>query len=63
MRITNCLSASFKDIKDQLQAEYYVSPQQQGAASEYHKITSSNRSRLEAHVGLFRLGIFGPYVL
>ena len=32
----------------------------------YRKITSSNTSRLEAHVGFFRLlkkGIFGPYVL
>ena len=32
----------------------------------YHKIASSNPSRLEAHVGFFRLlmkGIFGPYVL
>ena len=33
---------------------------------EYRKIASSNTSRLEAHVGFFRLlmkGIFGPYVL
>ena len=33
---------------------------------KYHKIASSNTSRLEAHVGFFRLlmkGIFGPYVL
>ena len=32
----------------------------------YRKIASSNMSRLEAHVGFFRLlmrGIFGPYVL
>ena len=32
----------------------------------YRKIASSNTSRLEAHVGFFRLlmkGIFGPYVL
>ena len=32
----------------------------------YHKIVSSNTSRLEAHVGIFRLlmkGIFGHYVL
>ena len=32
----------------------------------YCKIASSNTSRLEAHIGLFRLlmkGIFGPYVL
>jgi hypothetical protein len=32
----------------------------------YHKIASSNMSRLEAHVGFFRLlmkGIFGPYLL
>ena len=32
----------------------------------YHKIASSNTSRLRAHVGLFRLlmkGIFGSYVL
>ena len=32
----------------------------------YRKILSSNTSRLEAHVGFFRLlmkGIFGPYVL
>ena len=32
----------------------------------YNKIASSNTSRLEAHVGFFRLltkGIFGPYVL
>jgi hypothetical protein len=34
--------------------------------STYRKIASSNTSRLEAHVGFFRLlmkGIFGPYVL
>ena len=33
---------------------------------DYRKIASSNTSRLEAHVGFFRLlmkGIFGPYVL
>ena len=33
---------------------------------KYRKIASSNTSRLEAHVGFFRLlmkGIFGPYVL
>ena len=33
---------------------------------KYHKIASSSTSRLEAHVGSFRLlmkGIFGPYVL
>ena len=33
---------------------------------EYRKIASFNTSRLEAHVGFFRLlmkGIFGPYVL
>ena len=33
---------------------------------DYRKIPSSNTSRLEAHVGFFRLlmkGIFGPYVL
>ena len=32
---------------------------------KYRKIASSNTSRLEAHVGFFRLlmkGIFGPYV-
>ena len=32
----------------------------------YHKVASSNTSRLEAHAGFFRLlmkGIFGPYVL
>ena len=32
----------------------------------YRKIASSNTSRLEAHVGFFRLlmkGIFGPYVM
>ena len=32
----------------------------------YRKIASFNTSRLEAHVGFFRLlmkGIFGPYVL
>ena len=32
----------------------------------YHKIASTNKSRLEAQVGFFRLlvkGIFGPYVL
>ena len=32
----------------------------------YHKVASSNTSRLEAHSGFFRLimkGIFGPYVL
>ena len=32
----------------------------------YRKIVSTNTSRLEAHVGLFRLlmkGILGPYVL
>ena len=37
-----------------------------GLCMYYRKITSSNTSRLEAHVGLFRLlmkGIFGPYVL
>ena len=33
---------------------------------ENRKIASSNTSRLEAHVGFFRLrvkGLFGPYVL
>ena len=33
---------------------------------KYCKMASSNTSRLEAHVGFFRLlmkGIFGPYVL
>ena len=32
----------------------------------YRKVASSNTSRLEAHVGFFRLlmnGIFDPYVL
>ena len=32
----------------------------------YHKVASSNMSRLEAHAGFFRLlkkGIFDPYVL
>ena len=32
----------------------------------YHKVTSSNTSRLEAHTGFFKLlmkGIFDPYVL
>ena len=32
----------------------------------YHKVTSSNTSRLEAHDGFFRLlmkGIFDPYIL
>ena len=32
----------------------------------YHKVASSNTSRLEAHAGIFRLlmkGIFDPYVL
>ena len=34
--------------------------------STYHKVSSSNTSRLDAHAGFFRLlmkGIFGPYVL
>ena len=33
---------------------------------DYRKVASSNTSRLEAHVGFFRLlmkGIFDPYVL
>ena len=33
---------------------------------KYRKVASSNTSRLEAHIGFFRLlmkGIFGPYVL
>ena len=33
---------------------------------KYRKVASSNMSRLEAHVGFFRLlmkGIFEPYVL
>ena len=33
---------------------------------DYHKVVSSNTSRLEAHDGFFRLlmkGIFDPYVL
>ena len=37
-----------------------------GHETTYRKISSSNTSRLEAHVGFFRLlmkGIFGPYVL
>ena len=37
-----------------------------GAPLRYRKIASSNTSRLEAHIGFFRLlmkGIFGPYVL
>ena len=32
----------------------------------YHKVTSSDTSRLEAHTGFFKLlmkGIFDPYVL
>ena len=36
------------------------------AKSPYHKVASSNTSRLEAHEGFFRLpmkGIFDPYVL
>ena len=34
--------------------------------NEYHKVASSNKSRLEAHAGFFRLlmkGIFDVYVL
>ena len=37
----------------------------QKALNTYRKIASSNMSRLEAHVGFFRLlmkWIFGPYV-
>ena len=33
---------------------------------DYHKVASSNTSRLEAHAGFFRLvikGIFDPYVV
>ena len=36
-----------------------------GSSTDYCKIASSNTSRLEAHVGFFRLlvqGIFGPYL-
>ena len=38
----------------------------QAEKCNYRKIANSNTTRLEAHVGLFRLlmkGIFGPYVL
>ena len=40
--------------------------EKRGVVVTYHKVASSNTSRLEAHAGFFRLhieGIFDPYVL
>ena len=49
---------------------YYKEKIQQKSSYEtkfaFHKVASSNTSRLEAHAGFFRLlmkGIFDPYVL